>query len=195
MADDERDATGRYAQQYPDEAFVHAVEEREPAGTSEIAEAVGCTTQNADYRLKRLERDGSVSSKNVGGSLVWTAEVDHADENSSAHDVMSHRDAASTFFDRVRTRLGDDIIDGYLFGSVAREAETTTSDVDVLVVVDADADFQSVDDQLLAIAYDVGLEFGVPIEVHPIQEREFVARQERGEPFVRRVLEEGRAVG
>lgn len=188
MADDERDATGRYAQQYPDEAFVNAVEAREPAGTSEIAQAVGCTTQNADYRLRRLERDGSVSSKKVGGSLVWTAEV--ADGND-----MSHRDAASTFFDRVQDRLGDAIVDGYLFGSVARETATETSDVDVLVVVDADADFQSVDDQLLAIAYDVGLEFDVQIEVHPVREREFVARQERGEPFVRRVLEEGTAIG
>lgn len=195
MADDERDATGRYAQQYPDEAFVNVVEAREPAGTSEIAEAVGCTTQNADYRLKRLERDGSVSSKKVGGSLVWTAEVDHADENSSAHDDTSHRDAASTFFDRVQDRLGDAIVDGYLFGSVARDAARPTSDVDVLVVVDADADFQSVDDQLLAIAYDVGLEFEVQIEVHPVREREFAARQERGEPFVRRVLEEGTAIG
>ena len=44
----------------------------EPAGTSEVADALGCTTQNADYRLRKLRDAGRVESKKVGRSLVWT---------------------------------------------------------------------------------------------------------------------------
>lgn len=57
--------------QYDDEAFVEAVRTREPASTAEVAEAVGCTRRNADYRLRQLREDGTVESKLVGNSLVW----------------------------------------------------------------------------------------------------------------------------
>lgn len=107
----------------------------------------------------------------------------------------SHRAAASAFTERVRDELGEVVEDVHLFGSVARDVATADSDVDVLVVVADDADFASVDDQLLAIAYDVQLEFGVPIEVHTLSHSEFARRRERGDPFIRTVLEEGQASG
>lgn len=62
---------GRFAPEHPDEAFVSAVGEREPAGTGEVAEAVGCSRQNADYRLRKLRDTGEVRSKKVGGNLAW----------------------------------------------------------------------------------------------------------------------------
>ena len=58
--------------EHTDEEFLDAVRRHNPAGTSEVAEAVGCTTQNADYRLRQLEDMARVESKKVGRSLVWT---------------------------------------------------------------------------------------------------------------------------
>lgn len=103
----------------------------------------------------------------------------------------SHRTAASAFVDRVRTQLGDVIETCYLFGSVARGSESASSDVDVLVVVADEEDFQAVDDQLLDTAFDVQLEYDVRIEVHSMPVSEFETRRERGEPFVRTIVEEG----
>nr|WP_284011077.1 HTH domain-containing protein [Halomicroarcula sp. YJ-61-S] len=45
------------------------------AGTSEIAEEVGCTRRTAYTRLQSLEADNRVSSRKVGNSLVWTVEA------------------------------------------------------------------------------------------------------------------------
>lgn len=105
--------------------------------------------------------------------------------------VPPHREAARIFFERVRDRL-DDVVDAlYLFGSLARDAATADSDVDVLAVVSDDADYAAVDDQLLDISYDVQLEYGVRVEVHSIRAGEFAERRERGDPFVRIVVEEG----
>jgi predicted transcriptional regulator len=71
MADRKRNDRGRYTVEYSDEAFLDAVREHEPATTTEVAEAVGCVRQNADYRLRQLEEHGTVTSKKAGPSLVW----------------------------------------------------------------------------------------------------------------------------
>lgn len=106
-----------------------------------------------------------------------------------------HRTAAAAYFRRVEDELGDEVSALYVFGSVARAEETTASDVDVLAVVSEEADFATVDDRLLELAFDVQLEHEVPIEVHAIRAGEFDDRRERGDPFVRSVLVEGEASG
>lgn len=110
-------------------------------------------------------------------------------------DRGSHGPAARDFFDRVRDRLGDAVEALYLFGSVARGAETSSSDVDILAVVADDADYAVVDDVLLELAYDVQLDHEVRVEVHSLRAGEFNDRRERGDPFVRSVLAEAETGG
>jgi predicted transcriptional regulator len=69
-----REKTGEISQKYADDEYLNAVRENEPAGTSEVAEAVGVERQSADYRLRKLEDEGHVNSKMVGNSLVWMVE-------------------------------------------------------------------------------------------------------------------------
>jgi predicted nucleotidyltransferase/DNA-binding transcriptional ArsR family regulator len=102
-----------------------------------------------------------------------------------------HRAAAGAFFERIRSQLGTAIDALHLFGSVARATPTADSDVDVLAVISDEADYATVDDQLLDIAYDVQLEYGARVEVHSIRASEFAARNERGDPFIRTVLAAG----
>lgn len=76
------------ADRHSDEEYLAAVREHEPAATSEVADAVGVARQSADYRLRQLEVDGKVKSKQIGNSLAWRlpesiespSEVDPADE-------------------------------------------------------------------------------------------------------------------
>lgn len=58
--------------QYSDEDFLRAVENHEPASTSEVADEVGCTRRNADVRLKRLAEEGKVKRKKIAASQVWS---------------------------------------------------------------------------------------------------------------------------
>jgi predicted transcriptional regulator len=68
---DKRDTTGRYAAKYNEQDILTAVRANEPAGTTEVADEVGFARQNADYRLRQLEKEGKVRSKKVGPALVW----------------------------------------------------------------------------------------------------------------------------
>jgi predicted ArsR family transcriptional regulator len=68
---DQDEETGQITQEYPESAFIEAVTEHTPASTSEVGEAVGCSSDNAYRRLKALEEDGKVESKMAGNSLIW----------------------------------------------------------------------------------------------------------------------------
>lgn len=114
-----------------------------------------------------------------------------ADADQSDPPEGDHRAAATAFADRVRSAFGGEVVGIHLFGSVATGSHRPTSDVDILVVVADDAPFGAVDDRLLDIAYDVMLAHGIPVEVHTVREAAFEAREERGEPFVGRVVREG----
>ena len=63
--------TGKISKKYTDEQFISAVETHAPASTSEVCDAVGCSSDNAYRRLKQLENEGRVESKMAGNSLIW----------------------------------------------------------------------------------------------------------------------------
>lgn len=76
MSDDTPDIsrdeeTGRITRQYADEKFIKVVKNSSPASTSEVAEGVGCSSDNAYRRLKSLKKGGEIDSKMAGNSLIW----------------------------------------------------------------------------------------------------------------------------
>ena len=66
------DESGKYTDSYSDEDFINAIHrEGGLAGTGAIAEIVNCSHRQALNRLKDLEEQNKVSSKDVGRALVW----------------------------------------------------------------------------------------------------------------------------
>ncbi|WP_336326803.1 transcriptional regulator [Halovenus sp. HT40] len=73
MPGKERDEeSGEYTTSYSNSDFFSAIQVLDGmAGTSEIAEEVGCTRRTAYTRLKSMEKQDEVESRQVGNSLVW----------------------------------------------------------------------------------------------------------------------------
>jgi len=70
---DREEESGKYTTSYPDSSFLDAIQRLGGmAGTSEIAEEVGCTRRTAYTRLKSLKKEERVNSRKVGNSLVWS---------------------------------------------------------------------------------------------------------------------------
>jgi predicted nucleotidyltransferase len=114
-----------------------------------------------------------------------------ANESTSA-DV--HTAAAEAFVDRARSQHGDEIAELYVFGSTVRgETHGLASDVDVLIVLDDDADHEATADALRDIAYDAMLKYGPVVELHILSESTFTRYQQEGNPFIRNVVTEGRS--
>ena len=94
----------------------------------------------------------------------------------------------------MRSEHGDETVEPSVFGSTVRgEVRGLASDVDVLVVLDEDADYDATADALRDVAYDVMLEYGPVVELHILAESTFTRHQRDGNPFVRRVIAEGRS--
>ena len=72
---DREEESGKYTTTYPDSDFTDAIQKLGGmAGTSEVAETVGCTRRTAYTRLQTLESEGQVSSKKVGNTLLWSVD-------------------------------------------------------------------------------------------------------------------------
>lgn len=70
---DREEESGKYTTTYPDSDFIEAIQHLEGmAGTSEIAEEIGCTQRTAYTRLKSLEDQNRIESREVGSSLLWS---------------------------------------------------------------------------------------------------------------------------
>lgn len=70
---DRDEESGKYTTTYPDSEFIEAIQKFEGmAGTSEIADEIGCTQRTAYERLVSLESEGEVNSRKIGNSLVWS---------------------------------------------------------------------------------------------------------------------------
>ncbi|ELZ39725.1 hth domain-containing protein [Halorubrum californiense DSM 19288] len=70
---DREEESGRYTTSYTDSEFIEAIQHLEGmAGTSDIAEEIGCTQRTAYTRLKSLEDQNKIESRKVGSSLLWS---------------------------------------------------------------------------------------------------------------------------
>ncbi len=70
---DREEESGKYTTSYADSEFIEAIQHLEGmAGTSEIAEEVGCTQRTAYTRLKSLEDQSRIEGRKVGSSLLWS---------------------------------------------------------------------------------------------------------------------------
>ena len=106
----------------------------------------------------------------------------------------AHTNAAAAFVERARSQHGDEIAELYVFGSTVRgEAHGRASDVDVLIVLNNDADHDATADSLRDLAYDVMLEYGPVVELHILDETTFERHQREGNPFIQNVVAEGRS--
>lgn len=106
----------------------------------------------------------------------------------------AHTVAAEAFVDQARSQHGDAIAELYVFGSTVRgETRGLASDVDVLIVLDNDADQDVTADSLRDLAYEMMLEYGPVVELHILSETAFERHQHEGNPFIRNVVTEGRS--
>ena len=105
----------------------------------------------------------------------------------------AHENAAEAFVERARAACGGELAELYVFGStISGEAAGLASDVDVLVVL-ADEEREAAADRLRDLAYDVMIEHGPVVELHILSASTFEQYRREGNPFVERVVSEGRA--
>lgn len=109
-----------------------------------------------------------------------------------ASTALPHEDAVSAFVRQVEEASVCGLQQLVLFGSVARATHGSESDIDILAVIDDEADEPATEDRLREIAYDVMLEYGTVFSIHGITESTFEDRSDH--PFFDRATSDGAAI-
>jgi len=99
--------------------------------------------------------------------------------------------ALAAFVDRLRRELRDSVVDIRLFGSKARGDATVDSDIDVLVIVQPEADRIRLETAVSDIAFDVSLDHAVHISPCVLTTRALNDPVWRETPFLRAIEREG----
>lgn len=68
---DRDDESGKFTEEYPTEDFIEAIRKLDSAGTTDIADYIGCDRRTAYLKLRSLDEDGKVESQKVGNALLW----------------------------------------------------------------------------------------------------------------------------
>ena len=102
--------------------------------------------------------------------------------------MSKHRVAFESFAQKASEELGGSLNKLVLYGSLAKNEEKESSDVDVFVVVNKKEDLELLRD----LAFEIGIiEHGVHISVQGVVEEGF--DQRKNHPFIDTVLNEGEA--
>ena len=105
------------------------------------------------------------------------------------HLTSSERKAVIEYVTRIRTRFPDRVLAVTLFGSKARGDADAESDIDLLVLVDAeDSEFRS---ELWRIASDVSLDYSVVVSARVFGQSRWAKARRMRIPLYRAVVTDG----
>lgn len=107
--------------------------------------------------------------------------------------VMDYRKIAKEFAEEVKNSLGDLVKDVILFGSVARGDYREESDIDVLIVVDADP--WKIQKRVSELVVRYLLEYGTYISVKVVSVEEFEFMKDISTAFYTNIRREGVSLG
>lgn len=106
-----------------------------------------------------------------------------------AHLTPNEQAAINSYVTHIRSRFAGQILAVTLFGSKARGDDDAESDIDLLVL--ADAQDHALRSELWRIASDVSLDYGVVLSVRVYARSRWAEAQRIGLPFYRAVTAEG----
>ena len=106
----------------------------------------------------------------------------------------NRRLALAEFVTRLRQTLSTHLLDVRLFGSEARGEATPESDIDVLIVVQPDADRVRLEDRIIDLAFDVNVAFGVYVSPRVMTAAMLNDPVRRETPFLKNVARESLAL-
>lgn len=95
MAKERDETSGQYRTVVDDGAIVAYIREQGGAGTSDVADRFDYARPSAYRRLRTLERDGRVVSREIGNSLLWLAIDADQDTDAVAREHAAENTAAS----------------------------------------------------------------------------------------------------
>jgi len=147
----------------------------------EIARLTGTAAGTLNKELARLHEGGLLDRERVGNQLQYSANPNHPVYSDIASILRKTVGVADVLIQELGS-LASNIEVAFVFGSIARGAETAGSDIDLLIV--GSADFGSVVDALYPVQQQLGREVNAKV----FSAREWRAKYKAKDAFLAEIL-------
>ena len=161
---------------------------------SELSEKSGVGYKTTHGLVGKLENFGIINVEERGGSKIVSLNQDSpyidALENLGSIDSQPLRKVAEEYAEEVEEEL-QEIKSVILFGSVMHGLPTEESDIDILILVDSEADQEDIEEAVWTIRDRYEREENVNISPIVMSQKKFELNAENREPFESKVKQKG----
>jgi predicted nucleotidyltransferase len=166
------------------------------ATVRELSREIKATPSNVSRSLKELEKEGLLSSKRIGRSLLFSVNKERALASKIIIPLFQAEREIISELGKTLVRLikvpYESLI---LFGSLARGEGRPESDIDLMIVIADSADTKRTEDEILAVNPEVSRVFGNSISPIIIKKSDFLKKLKRRDNFISAVAKEGETLG
>jgi len=161
---------------------------------SELSEKSGVGYKTTHGLVGKLENFGIINVEEKGGSKIVSLNQDSpyidALENLGSIDSQPLRKVAEQYAEEVEEEL-QEIKSVILFGSVMHGLPTEESDIDILILVDSEADQEDIEEAVWTVRDRYEREENVNISPIVMSQKKFELNAENREPFESKVKQKG----
>jgi predicted nucleotidyltransferase/predicted transcriptional regulator len=161
---------------------------------SELSEKSEVGYKTTHSLVEKLENFGIINVDEKGGSKLVNLNQEspyiETLEKLGTIDSQPLRKAAENYAEEINGEFSE-IKSVILFGSVLKGLPTDESDIDILILVDSEADREEVEEKIWAVRDRYEREENVNISPIVMNKEKFELDAENREPFARKVKEEG----
>lgn len=157
----------------------------------ELASLAGISHPAGNHALEELERTGIVQSRRAGAAHLWRLSPEHRWTPRLSEMFRAEAQARDELISFLRARLrSPPVLAAALYGSVARSEETSSSDIDLLLIVRSEREARTLLPRLARLQAEVARKFGSHLAPLVCTEREW-----RGHAWNRALIETVRKEG
>ena len=165
---------------------------KKEATIREISREINITPPNVSRILKELEKEGVITSKKVGRSILHSL--------NSRHYLVKHiilpafkkeKEAKENLAKFLKRKLNSEIESIILFGSIAKQKEKPDSDIDLLFIVSDESNPKTLEEKISTLNPKITEYFGNSISPLIMKVSEFKLRLKKNDKLLKSILKEG----
>jgi len=165
---------------------------KKEATIREISREINITPPNVSRILKELEKEGVITSKKVGRSILHSL--------NSRHYLVKHiilpafkkeKEAKENLAEFLKRKLNSEIESIILFGSIAKQKEKPDSDIDLLFIISDESNPKTLEEKISTLNPQITEYFGNSISPLIVKVSEFKLRLKKNDKLLKSILKEG----
>lgn len=165
---------------------------KKEATIREISRESKITPPNTSRILKELEKEGVIISKKAGRSILHSLNFNHYLVKKIIQPAFENeKRAKESLIKFLIAKLNFQTESIVLFGSIARQKELPSSDIDLLFIISDQANPKDLEEKISILNYQIAERFGNSISPMIVKISEFQDRFRKNDKFIKTISREG----